>query len=81
MGFGLSVRRLVTEIFEHKHLKFAENWKITFFLGEPQKLNSEIFYCHRASSLNVSHRFFKLFRAAPVSLSNMQRNTATKIMR
>ena len=31
MGFGLSVRRLVTEIIEHNHLKFAENRKITFF--------------------------------------------------
>ena len=57
MGFGLSVRRLVTEIFEHNHLKFAENRKITFFLQEPLKLNSEIFYCHRTSSFNVSHRF------------------------
>ena len=56
MGFGLSVRRLVTEIFEHNHLKFAENRKITFFLQEPLKLNSEIFYCHRTSSFNVSHR-------------------------
>ena len=58
MGFGLSVRRLVTEIFEHNHLKFAENRKITFFLQQPLKLNSEIFYCHRTSSFNVSHRFF-----------------------
>ena len=58
MGFGLSVRRLATEIFEHNHLKFAENRKITFFLQQPLKLNSEIFYCHRTSSFNVSHRFF-----------------------
>ena len=58
MGFGLSVRRLVTEIFEHNHLKFAENRKITFFLQQPLKLNSEIFYCHRTSSFNVCYRFF-----------------------
>ena len=57
MGFGLSVRRLVTEIIELSHLKFAENRKITFFLQQPLKLNSEIFYCHRTSSFNVSHRF------------------------
>ena len=57
MGFGFSVRRLVTEILEFQKKKLVENRKITFFFQATLKLNSENFYCHRASSFDVSHRF------------------------
>ena len=57
MGFGFSVRRLVTEILEFQKKKLVENRKITYFLQATLKLNSENFYCHRASSFDVSHRF------------------------
>ena len=68
MGFGFSVRRLVTEILEFQKKKLVENRKITFFFQATLKLNSENFYCHRASSFDVSHRFIgeedqtKIFR-------------------
>ena len=86
MGFGFSVRRLVTEILEFQKKKLAENRKITFFLQATLKLNSENFYCHRASSFDVSHRFIgeedqtKIFRPPYCSVLFSEDPIETKSM-